>query len=109
RAGGVGADVVTFNHVVGRAAADDLHAIGTIAADDVPRRRSAAADGVVGRPRVEGNACSAVGQGGGAGGVGADEVTRDQAPRGAAHLDAVAAAGNDIARAGRGPSDGVAT
>src|SRR5205807_2104672 len=74
-ADGVALDQVAAGHV--RAApvsgGDDPHAVDAAAGNDIAGRRRRAADGVVGRA-VEVDAVVRVAKGGGAGGVGTDQV-----------------------------------
>src|SRR5262249_36668702 len=76
---GVGADAVALDQVVGGGAAPVIHldADRVVPADQVAGPGCGAADGVAGPGRLCQQA-EVVGQGGGAGGVGADPVTLDQ-------------------------------
>src|SRR5262249_44524409 len=84
------------------------------AGDDVAGDGRGAADDVVGGPAGDEDAGACVGQGGGAGGVGADQVALDHVAAGAGAPDQHAGqvvAGGDVAGAGAGrgrdPTDGV--
>ncbi len=97
----VGANVVTFDHVAGRAVVGDFHAGTAVAGDDVPRTGRRAADDIVGRTTVDRNAPLAAGQGSRASGVGADVVTLHDVAVVATAADEDAeyrVAGNDVAR-----------
>src|SRR5262249_45160975 len=113
-------DVVADHLVVGGGGAADGDAVLAVAGDDVAGRRDRAANGVVGRGHNV-HAAPAVGQRGGAGGVGANVVALDHVAAAGDQVDAVAgeavnhqalhraAAGGDRqagdAGAGAGPVD----
>src|SRR5262249_1081816 len=74
---GVRADVVAFDHGAGGAWVGDLDADAAVTRDDVARRRDRAADRGVAGAVVDQDAVTAVGQGLGPRGIGADVVARD--------------------------------
>src|SRR5262249_28041788 len=109
-AGGIGADEVALDQVVRRPRAADEEAVGTVAGEEVARTGGRAADGVRRRTVEDVDAVGPVGEGGGAGRVGADAVARHRVVRGPRALDDDAVgtvAGDDIARGGGRAADGV--
>ena len=75
--GGVGADEVACDQVAGRGRAADLDAAGGVCRDHVARAGRGTPDGVAHGPGVDLHAVGTVRDGGGPGGVGADEVADD--------------------------------
>src|SRR5262249_15492096 len=75
------ADEVARDRVAAGAGAGDQDALALVAGNEVAGRAAGSwgqpADGVAGRPAVKANAGPAIGQGGGAVDVGADEVARN--------------------------------
>ena len=103
-AGGVGADIIPFDHVVFGARTQDEDAQDRVAGDDVAGGGRGAAHRVEGRPADDLHAILAVGQRLGAGDVGADIISFDHVARGARRVehDAVEGiAGDDVTRARR--------
>src|SRR5262249_12904528 len=89
-------DTVALHLVAAGPGVEEVDAEAVVAGDDIARGGSPAADGVVRRPSVDADA-GAVAPWPRAGGVGADEVARDDVPGGAteAHLHAAAGVGAD--------------
>ncbi len=108
-AGAVGADVVALDQDVGGAAFEDQTVL-VVAGDDVAGGGGGAADDVADSGQLD--AVLVVGQGDGAGAVGADQVAFDGVEADGAGVDAVgdavaAVAGDDVPIARRGAADGV--
>src|SRR5262249_24261970 len=79
-ASSIRADEVAGHQVVVRSRAADLHAVGGVARGHIARAGGGAADGVAGGAEVDDHA-GAVGERGGAGGVGTDPVAHHQVAR----------------------------
>src|SRR5207248_7858505 len=77
RAGDVGADQVALDHVAGDVGPGQVDAADLVAGDDVPQA-AGPADPVVAGRLADAHPLTGVGQGGGAGRVGADEVPHDR-------------------------------
>src|SRR5262249_41466166 len=108
-AGGVGADAVALHHVAGRTLAGDPDAAVGVAGDDVAGAGGRPAHGVAASPDIDHHAIL-VGQGVGAGGLGADAVALHHVAGRAAVGDpdaAVGVAGDDVAGAGGRPAHDV--